>query len=95
MLPPTRLQLGSRVPGACHEPQEGAEPFVEERLPFLVRVMGPDETNRASGCVFDALVNAHADAVSCSVIKMNIDTDTQYAYTQPVVGHMFKNSMSY
>jgi fructose-bisphosphate aldolase class II len=32
-----------------------------------------------------------ADAVSYGVIKMNIDTDTQYAYTRPVVDHMFKN----
>lgn len=32
-----------------------------------------------------------ADAVSFGVIKMNIDTDTQYAYTRPVVGHMLSN----
>lgn len=32
-----------------------------------------------------------ADAVSFGVIKMNIDTDTQYAYTRPIVDHMFKN----
>ena len=32
-----------------------------------------------------------ADAVSYGVIKMNIDTDTQYAYTRPVVDHMFRN----
>jgi fructose-bisphosphate aldolase class II len=32
-----------------------------------------------------------ADAVSFGVIKMNIDTDTQYAFTRPVAGHMFKN----
>jgi len=32
-----------------------------------------------------------ADAVSFGVIKMNIDTDTQYAFTRPVVDHMFKN----
>ncbi len=32
-----------------------------------------------------------ADAVSYGVIKMNIDTDTQYAFTRPVVDHMFKN----
>jgi len=32
-----------------------------------------------------------ADAVSYGVIKMNIDTDTQYAFTRPVVGHMFSN----
>ena len=30
-----------------------------------------------------------ADAVSYGVIKMNIDTDTQYAFTRPVAGHMF------
>jgi fructose-bisphosphate aldolase class II len=32
-----------------------------------------------------------ADAVSYGVIKMNIDTDTQCAYTRPVADHMFKN----
>ncbi|WP_300345231.1 class II fructose-bisphosphate aldolase [Nesterenkonia sp.] len=31
------------------------------------------------------------DAVSYGVIKMNIDTDTQYAFTRPVAGHMFTN----
>ena len=31
------------------------------------------------------------DAVSYGVIKMNIDTDTQYAFTRPVADHMFKN----
>ncbi|RLP10021.1 class II fructose-bisphosphate aldolase [Propionibacterium australiense] len=32
-----------------------------------------------------------ADAVKYGVIKMNIDTDTQYAFTRPVVDHMMKN----
>lgn len=32
-----------------------------------------------------------AAAVSFGVVKMNIDTDTQYAFTRPVVGHMFSN----
>ena len=32
-----------------------------------------------------------ADAVSYGVIKMNVDTDTQYAFTRPIVGHMFTN----
>ncbi|MCL2594472.1 MAG: class II fructose-bisphosphate aldolase, partial [Promicromonosporaceae bacterium] len=32
-----------------------------------------------------------AEAVDNGVIKMNIDTDTQYAYTRPVVGHMLSN----
>ena len=30
-----------------------------------------------------------SDAVDYGVIKMNIDTDTQYAFTRPVAGHMF------
>ena len=30
-------------------------------------------------------------AVDHGVIKMNVDTDTQYAFTRPVAAHMFKN----
>ncbi|WP_298458570.1 class II fructose-bisphosphate aldolase [uncultured Cellulomonas sp.] len=30
-----------------------------------------------------------SEAVDNGVIKMNIDTDTQYAFTRPVAGHMF------
>jgi len=30
-----------------------------------------------------------ADAVTYGVVKMNVDTDTQYAYTRPVADHMF------
>ncbi|TKV57851.1 class II fructose-bisphosphate aldolase [Nakamurella flava] len=32
-----------------------------------------------------------AEAVSYGVVKMNIDTDTQYAFTRPIAGHMFSN----
>lgn len=31
------------------------------------------------------------ETLGYGVIKMNIDTDTQYAYARPVVNHMFKN----
>jgi len=31
------------------------------------------------------------EAVSYGVVKMNIDTDTQYAFTRPIAGHMFSN----
>jgi fructose-bisphosphate aldolase class II len=31
------------------------------------------------------------EALTHGVVKMNIDTDTQYAFTRPVVGHMFTN----
>src|SRR6185437_7146976 len=32
-----------------------------------------------------------AEAVSNGVVKMNIDTDTQYAFTRSVAGYMFEN----
>jgi fructose-bisphosphate aldolase, class II len=32
-----------------------------------------------------------AEAVSYGVVKMNVDTDTQYAFTRPVAAHMFSN----
>ncbi|MDP9395477.1 MAG: class II fructose-bisphosphate aldolase [Actinomycetota bacterium] len=31
------------------------------------------------------------ESLDYGVVKMNIDTDTQYAFTRPVVDHMFKN----
>jgi fructose-bisphosphate aldolase class II len=31
------------------------------------------------------------EALSYGVVKMNVDTDTQYAFTRPVADHMFKN----
>jgi fructose-bisphosphate aldolase class II len=31
------------------------------------------------------------DAVDFGVVKMNIDTDTQYAFTRPAAGHMFEH----
>ena len=32
-----------------------------------------------------------AETLNYGVIKMNVDTDTQYAFTRPIVDHMFKN----
>jgi fructose-bisphosphate aldolase class II len=31
------------------------------------------------------------EAISYGVVKMNVDTDAQYAFTRPVAGHMFAN----
>ena len=31
------------------------------------------------------------EALSYGVVKMNVDTDTQYTFTRPIVEHMFKN----
>jgi fructose-bisphosphate aldolase class II len=38
-----------------------------------------------------SLAEEIAAAVSYGVVKMNVDTDTQYAFTRPVAGHMFSN----
>jgi fructose-bisphosphate aldolase class II len=32
-----------------------------------------------------------AEAVGYGVVKMNVDTDTQYAFTRPIAAHMFSN----
>lgn len=31
------------------------------------------------------------EALRYGVVKMNVDTDTQYAFTRPIAGHMFQN----
>ncbi|MCW2741369.1 MAG: fructose-bisphosphate aldolase, class [Blastococcus sp.] len=31
------------------------------------------------------------ESLSYGVVKMNVDTDTQYAFTRPIAGHMFSN----
>jgi fructose-bisphosphate aldolase class II len=38
-----------------------------------------------------SLLEEIQEAVSYGVVKMNIDTDTQYAFTRPIVDHFFKN----
>jgi fructose-bisphosphate aldolase class II len=38
-----------------------------------------------------SLLEEIREAVSYGVVKMNVDTDTQYAFTRPVAGHMFTN----
>jgi fructose-bisphosphate aldolase, class II len=38
-----------------------------------------------------SLAEEISDAVDYGVIKMNVDTDTQYAFTRAVAGHMFSN----
>src|SRR5690606_28198097 len=38
-----------------------------------------------------SLLSEIHEAVSYGVVKMNIDTDTQYAFTRPIADHMFRN----
>ncbi|MGA7227725.1 MAG: class II fructose-bisphosphate aldolase [Acidimicrobiia bacterium] len=57
-----------------------AERFGEEARHYLVFHGG-------SGSTLDEI----RETITYGVIKMNIDTDCQYAYTRPIVDHMFKN----
>jgi fructose-bisphosphate aldolase class II len=38
-----------------------------------------------------SLLEEIREALDYGVVKMNIDTDTQYAFTRPIADHMFKN----
>ena len=38
-----------------------------------------------------SLLTEIRESLEYGVIKMNVDTDTQYAFTRPIVEHMFKN----
>ena len=38
-----------------------------------------------------SLLSEIREALDYGVVKMNIDTDTQYAFTRPIAEHMFKN----
>jgi fructose-bisphosphate aldolase class II len=38
-----------------------------------------------------SLLSEIHETLDYGVVKMNVDTDTQYAYTRPVAGHMFTN----
>jgi fructose-bisphosphate aldolase class II len=38
-----------------------------------------------------SLLSEIHEALDYGVVKMNIDTDTQYAFTRPIVDHIFKN----
>ncbi len=38
-----------------------------------------------------SLLSEIREALDYGVVKMNVDTDTQYAFTRPVAGHMFAN----
>jgi fructose-bisphosphate aldolase, class II len=38
-----------------------------------------------------SLLSEIREALDYGVVKMNVDTDTQYAFTRPIVDHMFRN----
>jgi fructose-bisphosphate aldolase class II len=52
---------------------------------------GPKPLDLVFHCGSGSTDEEIAEAVANGVIKMNIDTDTQYAYTRAIAGYMFQN----
>ena len=61
----------------------------------VVAELGLPEGSRPFDLVFHGGSGSSAEeigaAVDFGVVKMNVDTDTQYAFTRPVAGHMLAN----
>ncbi|MEP9394783.1 MULTISPECIES: class II fructose-bisphosphate aldolase [Gordonia] len=61
----------------------------------VVKKLGLAEGSKPFDFVFHggsgSLKSEIEEALSYGVVKMNVDTDTQYAYTRPIAGHMFEN----
>ncbi|MFW0797501.1 class II fructose-bisphosphate aldolase [Gordonia sp. CPCC 205515] len=61
----------------------------------VVKKLGLAEGSKPFDFVFHggsgSLKSEIEEALSYGVVKMNVDTDTQYSYTRPIAGHMFEN----
>jgi fructose-bisphosphate aldolase class II len=61
----------------------------------VVKELGLPEGSRPLDLVFHGGSGSTAEEISAAVdfgvVKMNVDTDTQYAFTRPVAAHMFTN----
>jgi fructose-bisphosphate aldolase class II len=68
-------------PDILHDIQEVVGEKVGKAKPFQLVFHG------GSGSLLEEI----REAVSYGVVKMNVDTDTQYAFTRGVAGHMFTN----
>ena len=68
-------------PGVLKEIQDAVSAKYGQDKPFDLVFHG------GSGSALEEI----REAISYGVVKMNVDTDTQYAFTRPVANHMFKN----
>jgi fructose-bisphosphate aldolase class II len=68
---------------------------LQEAQAAVVREFGLEEGSKPFHLVFHGGSGSTAEeigaAVDYGVVKMNVDTDTQYAFTRPVADHMLKN----
>ncbi|MBO0821215.1 MAG: class II fructose-bisphosphate aldolase [Nocardiopsaceae bacterium] len=68
-------------PGVLKEIQDAVGAKYGQEKPFDLVFHG------GSGSALEEI----REAIGYGVVKMNVDTDTQYAFTRPVATHMFKN----
>jgi fructose-bisphosphate aldolase, class II len=68
---------------------------LREAQAAVVKEFGLDEGSKPFHLVFHggsgSSAEEIAEAVDYGVVKMNVDTDTQYAFTRPVAGHMLSH----
>src|SRR4051794_10713229 len=69
--------------------------ILQQAQEAVVQKLGLEPGSKPFDLVFHggsgSLAEEIAAAVEYGVVKMNVDTDTQYAFTRPVAGHMFSN----
>lgn len=69
--------------------------ILQQAQQAVVDKLGLDEGSLPFDLVFHggsgSLAEEIAAAVKFGVVKMNVDTDTQYAFTRPIAGHMLAN----
>ena len=69
--------------------------ILKEGQQVATRKLGLAEGSKPFDLVFHggsgSLLEEIHEALSYGVVKMNVDTDTQYAFTRPVAAHMFSN----
>jgi fructose-bisphosphate aldolase, class II len=69
--------------------------ILREAQTAAARELGLAEDKRPFDLVFHGGSGSTAEEISAAVdygvLKMNVDTDTQYAFTRPVAGYMLKN----
>jgi fructose-bisphosphate aldolase, class II len=68
---------------------------LKEGQEVAARKLGLSEDSKPFDLVFHggsgSLLEEIHEALDYGVVKMNVDTDTQYAFTRPVAAHMFQN----
>jgi fructose-bisphosphate aldolase class II len=69
--------------------------ILDDGQKYVAKQLGLPEDSKPFDLVFHggsgSTIEEIHEALDYGVVKMNIDTDTQYSFTRPIVDHMFKN----